>query len=359
MSTVNTTLIIPKEIAQGLMNETLTRIGGVVRDANTGKIVAFLKETASAGNLMPSNLVIGALNLGASILNLGVSVIGFSVVLNRLKTIEGELKSTKEILLKSNERIGQKIDLSFYANFAAALTLAENAFRMKDSENRRISAMQAINRFLEAEGIYSNSAKEILAANARGSEQYLLTLALAYIAEIRCYLELEEKDTAYQRQQEAIAAFRPLVESYIKTLLTSKPCVYLHPELKDEIDLVRVTKIVRWVERDDTISESECFQRYRSDIHTLYREEKEWKSSLPSAVWAHIESKDFPAIFKQLPILMEKMESMIETFQRLESYGAEVQMIQQLEMSFREWTQLTALPEEAAEAEIICILPSS
>ncbi len=68
-----------------------------------------------------------------------------------LNAIEQRLKNIAEIFKK----IDRKIDLSFYANFRAALDLAHNAFTMNKAENRRSSALQAINRFLEAEHIYT------------------------------------------------------------------------------------------------------------------------------------------------------------------------------------------------------------
>lgn len=87
----------------------------------------------------------------ASVLNLGVSVMGFAVIAQRLNELEKRLKQAEELLNKVN----RKIDLSFYANFSAAIELAVNAFTMTKPENRRSSALQAINRFLEAEHIYT------------------------------------------------------------------------------------------------------------------------------------------------------------------------------------------------------------
>jgi hypothetical protein len=60
----------------------------------------------------------------------------------------------------ANQRIPSNcellLDLGYYANFRAALDLAVNAFTMTKAENRRSSALQAINRFLETEHIYTD-----------------------------------------------------------------------------------------------------------------------------------------------------------------------------------------------------------
>ncbi len=88
----------------------------------------------------------------ASMLNLGVSMMGFAVIAQRLKELEQRLQQAQELLNKIN----RKIDLGYYANFRASLDLAINAFTMSKLENRRSSALQAINRFLEAEHIYTD-----------------------------------------------------------------------------------------------------------------------------------------------------------------------------------------------------------
>ena len=159
MSTINATFQVPKNIAQGLSNGTLERVGGVIREANSKQVVAWLRETGNSGKTLESvlqnvNAVSSVLqNVGAvsSVLNLSVSTMGFAIVLNRLGVIEHQLQQAQKVL----HTINYKIDLSFYANFRAALDLAMNAFTMSNPETRKISAMHAINRFLEAEHHYT------------------------------------------------------------------------------------------------------------------------------------------------------------------------------------------------------------
>jgi len=191
MPPLTMTFEIPTRIISGLADGSLVRNGGVIQD-RTGRVFMWLRELNSAGSIpmsTPSLLsgvdtVTGILNLpmqgvnaeismrgfasvtqqldqiqgtlniitASSMLNLGVSVIGFAVILKKVKELEGRLEKVQEILKK----IDQKIDLSFYANFKAALDLAMNAFTMCKGDNRKTSALNAINRFLEAEHIYTN-----------------------------------------------------------------------------------------------------------------------------------------------------------------------------------------------------------
>jgi len=109
--------------------------------------------------------------------------------------------------------------LSFYANFRAALDLAHNTFSMTKSENRRSIALQAINRFLEVEHIYTGYTDIELEQKSPFIAEYLLTLSLAYIAEARCYLELEEHDTALHRFQEGAKVINLRSQKYVELLL--------------------------------------------------------------------------------------------------------------------------------------------
>jgi hypothetical protein len=128
MTTVNATFHIPKHITQGISNGTYERVGGVIREANSKHVVAWLREAGEAGKILESVLQ----NVGAvsSILNLAVSTTGFIVVLKRLGIIEQQLQQAQVAL----QTFDYKIDLSFYANFRAALNLAMNAFTMTNAE---------------------------------------------------------------------------------------------------------------------------------------------------------------------------------------------------------------------------------
>jgi hypothetical protein len=191
------TLDIPTKILMGLADGSFVRNGGVIQDTS-GRVVMWLRELGGTGLaaspsslLLPSidpvtgvmNLAMQGINAGismrgfaavtqqlnqvqgilsvttaASMLSLGVSAIGFVVISKRLKELEIRLEKAQASL----EKIDKKIDLSFYANFRAALDLAMNAFTMSKGDNRRNSALNAINRFLEAEHIYADLADKEL-----------------------------------------------------------------------------------------------------------------------------------------------------------------------------------------------------
>jgi tetratricopeptide (TPR) repeat protein len=413
---IQVTFALANWVAKGLQDGTFERVGGVIRDVTSKKIVTWLRDTNSVAPSVISvaaNPVTGILNLiasgantaisakgfsdvnqrldgvenqldsigqslqfsqsilqvstAASILNLGISVMGFAVISQRLNEIEKELKQAQELLNKIN----RKIDMSFYANFHAAIELAINAFTMTKIENRRSSALSAINRFLEAEHIYKDYTINELSQKSQIIDKYILTLSLAYIAEARCYLELEEHETAIRRFQEGIKVIRLLINKYIEIMLTSNPAAYLHPQFKGQIDLSRLTKIYRWI--NPTLDENSVFDMLRENIFKLSQNNNEWLSSLPSSIvdrneisWGLFGGNPTPLTgrfekeaFTRLPQVFEVMESMIETNNRFESYQTEIQAISQLGISFHEWLQLKPSTETKPEgAELMFIIPS-
>jgi len=379
------TFDLPKHIEQGLLSGKYERVGGVVREMKTKQVVTWLREVGNSSNqvlstvLSPSTLSAAAstalslANPVLSVLNLAVSTMGFLIIKNRLGVIEQQLEQAQGVL----QTIDYKIDLSFYANFRAALDLACNTFTMTNSETRKMSAMQAINRFLEAEHHYTSLADIEIGNGSPVADEYLSTLCLAYITEVRCYLELEELDTARSRMQEGVAALRPRFEKHVNTLLTSNPAAYLHPRLKEQVGLKHLTKVYQWLEPG--LDESDVFEMQRENLFNLAQKPEEWINSLPQAISipkaaTHLKafnelakySKKFvmasplmstisrlktdsqeaerqspeSEIYSHLPAVMGVIESMVEDDNRLAMYESELEIINRLGMSFQEWRQL-------------------
>ncbi len=369
MPTINVTLQIPEHINQRLLSGTYERVGGVIRNVKSKQVVTWLREAYESGAPVLSNIFsLSSVGAVSSVLNLAVSTMGFIIVLKRLGAIEQQLGQAQEILKK----IDYKIDLSFYANFRAALDLAINAFTMSNSETSKMSAMQAINRFLEAEHHYTKLTDIEIDNGSPVADEYLSTLCLAYITEVRCYLELNEIDTARRRLQEGAAIIRPRFEKHINTLLTSNPAAYLHPSLKEQVGLKRLTGVYQWIEPG--VDESDVFEKQRENLFKLAQNPEAWINSLPPAIRiSKTPTNVFDGLAKQskkligalpsmsklkassseaatsspsteaygrLPGTMELMETMIENDNRLAMYESEIEMIHRLGISFQEWRQL-------------------
>ncbi len=237
---VTTTLGARPDIAAaiklGYESSHYERVGGVIRHADNKRIVAWLRDM---GTLSPDSALLRQLGpltqlaAATSVINLSVTVITFAIVMKRLNAIESKLNEISKLL----EEINRKLDLSFYANFRAALELARSAFVMQDERNRRASAMQSIDRFLAAEYHYLGLLDAELDAEGLAAAPFLNTLTLAYISVAKCYLELEEVKTARQHLQEGSQALSSRVERFYNSVIEVNPAIYLHPDLADDISL--------------------------------------------------------------------------------------------------------------------------
>jgi hypothetical protein len=403
MNKVRVTPEKPSDIQRGLDDGALKQIGGVIVDIAKDEALAFVREVYEAGGAdfvkdLTAGVALSAVD-GATF-NLAISTMGFAVVIRRLSVIEQELRRAQELL----SVINHKIDLSFYSNFRAAVDLAGNSFAMVNPEMRKAGALQAIDRLLVAEHHYMNLADIEIANQSQIADDFLATASLAYIAETRCYLELEEIDTARQRLQDATSRLRDGYARHIRTLLTGNPAAYLHPHLEARIDLRRLTRVFRWL--DGQLDENSVFQTLRLKLFDLAVNPKAWMQSLPQAVFlpkrglfdnaglstftsqlrkivsgddlraraaavatrlnrqmknignAEPPQNDLTAALERLPECLQLMEQMIENYQRLAMYKVEIQAIKDLGLSFREWKELRLDPREAGKSPLLYIVRS-
>lgn len=178
---IKTTLLAEdRPLVEGLLNGTLKRFGGVVREVATGRIVRHLLEAPATSDsfmrLPPLNLVGGAVNavingvghgithqklgvlqatLGsvlqvsqiaaaASVLNLGVSVVGFAYMGYKLNQLQRSMSELQGLMGAGFQRLEGKLDgLSDQLNYL--LFLAEASL----DEQRQISlSIAELNRSL-------------------------------------------------------------------------------------------------------------------------------------------------------------------------------------------------------------------
>jgi hypothetical protein len=363
MATVTTTFLLTDEIKKNLVAGTYERIGGVVREVKTKRVVAWLRESSFRPTKSISNLVPNILNLEKSLLNLGFSSMGFIWILQRLDSIEQNLQDIQQSIAEVN----QKIDLGFYANFRAALDLARNAFTMSQADNRKDSAMQAINRFLEVEHYYIGYIDNLVQKENEAAATYLPLLFLSFVAEARCYLEIKEVEVASRRLKEGAKTLKRLSEKCINLLLTSNPAIYLHPVLSEKVNLSRLTKVYQWF--DPSLNENLVFESQRKNFFKLAqqlpRDQTELTFHAAKSFFKNFNlqktGQEMLAqfeIYDRLPQMMEQMEAVIETYRRFESYQSEIEAIAQLGMSFHEWLQLKPSETQPEGAELMYIMLS-
>lgn len=397
MEFVKVSFSLTEEVSKGLANGIYKRVGGAIFDTEKGAIVSFMREFGAVDKLL--TLIEKSPNV--NLLTLGISTMGFLIMLKQLELISKRLQSIESEIARTQS----KIDLAFYANFRAAVNLAQNAFSMSNSQNRKVSAMQAINRFTESRYHYFALADKEIELQSVLMDEYVTTLALTTIAEVRCYLELEELDTAYRVLETEENLLRPRAERHINSLLTSNPAAYLHPSLKGKIDLNRLVQVLQW--QNPNLNENAVFEILREKIFTFSQETPTWIKSLPSAILnseileetdktsaptSNTFSKAVKMVADILPVKMQKnaqdikekvsgtivksskkmteknayerlpstllkVERMIENMQRLTSYKTEIYAMKKLQFSFEEWLKLKPSESSPLDATHIYITP--
>ncbi|MEH2355330.1 hypothetical protein [Nostoc sp.] len=345
METVTATFSIPDWINEGLKTKAYERVGGVIRDFRSKQIVAMLRETVPY--LTQASTILSQFGSAASILNLGVSVIGFVVVIKRLGDIEQRLKIVQEDVNKLN----LKFDLSVYANFRAALDLARDAFTMTKPENRVNMANLAINRFLEAQHTYTGYFDIALEQDIQVADEYLSSIFLTYIARVNCYLELNEISTAYLCLQEGTEFLSKCVNKYFDKVFSylddeEQEKFYKNYPLLLSASYITVNGVITGICGYLGYSRVSV-QGVAGRMHGNLLEEV--------LLWVTSKKEEETVLYNPL----EKLEAIIETNRRFESYQTQLQAISQLGISFHDWLKLTPSTEIKPDgAELMYIIPS-
>ena len=262
MDTLTATFQVPDWIQDGLENGEYERVGGVIRETDTGQITAWLRESDPSHPISVQNIskTLSLLRTGDAVgmLNLAISATGFTMLLNKVRHLEIAIAGQNNAIAQ----IDRKLDLSFYGNFVAAIQQANTAFITRNPETQRIAAMLAINRFLEAQHFFQNTLEVALRAKSPSAENLLSTLFLAHMAELRCHLELGEVDVASARLLEARNILSAVSSRFIHSILTEVDMTNLWV-LKDREQQLQLTTRVKEIEDNGSVPVDEVLIAYK------------------------------------------------------------------------------------------------
>ena len=356
MKNVDVEFEIPEWISSGLKSNAYERFGGVIRNSQTKEVIAWLREASP--NLIQAGTLLTGIGSVASILTLGVSVIGFAVVIHRLGKIEQRIKKLQEDV----NALHNKFDLSVYANFRAALDLARNAFTMSKPENRLSMANLAINRFLEAQPIYLNYTEVAIEKDIQVAHEYLYSLLLSYVAEARCYLEIEEFETAKLRLQENLAIIKPCVKKYINQVSSTYP--ELNGKIEQENSLGEFVAIgggaLGTAAAAGVVVAAVGGAAIFAPLLAIGASAA-WIAGCLGTNAAYEGEKALYAAKQGLVVqnLKERCQEVVETLARFEMYAAEVQTMGELGFGFQDWCQLSLSKPNVKKSELIYLIPVS
>jgi hypothetical protein len=385
MDTVEAVFQIPDWIANGLGNGTYERVGGVIREVDSKSVVAWLRETdftqVSPGQVISSASRLLKFGDAVGVLNLGVSVAGFAIILNRIKHLETAISEQNALLTQ----IDRKLDLGFYGNFVAAIRQANDAMMMQNPDTKRIGAMQAVNRMLEAQHYFETICEAEIASSNEITDKLISTLFLAYTAEIRCHMELGEMALAASKLEHYSETMKTLVQSYLEVSYASFDtdhlwCVpdYLVQAKGIKTLEVRIRELEVVLRKDvkkhkifSEASASDVYKKQQSDLNRVVQNLSKTKQNLAQAqtqtgffaiakvsYWnievAADESmvistrRDIDRYRRQkqqyyaqtLPELLTRADGVIEDMRRFEAYQDEVAALQQTGVNLSEWQKI-------------------
>ncbi len=386
MPRIEVLLEVPTAIAKGLASGHLERVGGVVRNASSKEIVAWLREGGQIANNpnLPNGLLGklmqagGAINPMMSVVDLAFKVGSQVAIMNMLKGI-GALVMFNGAIGLLNVTIGAAnlVAMSRYvrnlqgqlnlvaaqvkAGFAnlfaakldAGLKAANNAQFASGKDNIRFFAQNAIQDldFVQAEinrrinGLKSDDDRELF--------HLLLSQAFQiHVVLLRCYLKIGSYE-AVKNEKEALPMYEERTRETIKKFLNLNRGIYFHKSV-DEADLWRYVRLRQWLEKSEEDMDKALGKlvmeerRYFWDAKVI---QPKAPLPLPIAIIAGMvaNGKASPQHIEAL----DKAEALMFSYCHLESLHREIEAVSRLRIPYSEWQiqQEEAIKNRLAEKD--------
>ena len=374
---LNVVFDVPARVAQGLMNGSLERVGGVVRDSSTKEVVMWLRDGGSEVSKLlaqPPLAGIQALATASSLLsaaNLGVSVAGFALVLQQLNRISDQIKSVEAKV----DRANQKLDDGWLAKLKAGINACQNSVELQNPTLRIQMAGDAINMLHEARHYFNQQA---IGSSSRGeatSADYIGLAFVALAAEVQAHLQLDEGEKAARTLRQGLEDLRPGLTQLMNAVLKCS-CHYMRPEFAGEVDL----DLLLWLhngfhrmqkspgELTMQLTASELFDRQRKKIGKVFQSTEDWHGEIPQVVvdtsgvpdwWigpvnqGMDKTKRGRLVKKQLPEGLNKIVALVEVHDRVMAQVLQLEEMERLGLKPTALKQQLLLPEGQAAAVVL------
>jgi hypothetical protein len=374
---LNVVFDVPAQVAQGLMNRSLERVGGVVRDSSTKQVVMWLQEggsQASKALAQPPLAGIQALATASSLLsaaNLGVSVAGFALVLQQLNQISDQIKSVEAKV----DRANQKLDDGWLAKLKAGINACQNSVELQNPTLRIQMAGDAINMLHEARHYFNQQAIRSSSKAEAASADYVGLAFVALAAEVQAHLQLDEGEKAARTLRQGLEDLRPGLTQLMNAVLECS-CHYMRPEFAGEVDL----ELLIWLhngfhrmqkspgELTTQLTASELFDRQRKKIGKVFQSTEDWHGEIPQVV---VDTSDVPdwwlgpvnqgmdrtkrgrLVKEQLPAGLNKIVALVEVHDRVMAQVILLEEMERLGLKPTALKQQLSLPEGQAAAVVL------
>lgn len=374
---LNVVFDLPILVAQGLMNGSLERIGGVVRDSSSKQVVMWLQEGGSQASKALANpplVGVRALATASSLLsaaNLGVSVAGFALVLQQLNRISDQIKSVEAKV----DRANQKLDDGWLAKLKAGINACQNSVELQNPTLRIQMSGDAINMLHEARHYFNQQAIRSSSKAEAASADYVGLAFVALAAEVQAYLQLDEGEKAARTLRQGLDDLRPGLTQLMNAVLECS-CHYMRPEFAGEVDL----ELLIWLhngfhrmqkspgELTMQLTASELFDRQRKKIGKVFQSTEDWHGEIPQVV---VDTSDVPdwwlgpvnqgmdrtkrgrLVKEKLPAGLNKIVALVEVHDRVMAQVLQLEEMERLGLKPTALKKQLLLPEGQAAAVVL------
>lgn len=375
---INVLFDVPAQVAQGLMNGSLERVGGVVRDASSKQVVMWLQEGGSGVSKALANPpfagganALAAANTLLATANLGVSIAGFAIVLHQLNRISDQIRALEAKI----DRISHKLDDAALAKLKAGINACQNAADTVEPSQRFQLTNQAINTLHEARQYFNQQVIRSAGMAEATSADYVAMAFLGLAAEVQALLQLDDSEKAARTLRQGLDELRPGLTQLMNAVLDCT-CHYLKPEFAGEVDLDLMLWLhngFRRMKRNpgdsvEQLTASDLFEIMRPHLTKVFKSHEDWHGEIPQVIvdtsrvrdWyigpisqGTDKGKRFKTVQKGLASGLNKIVAIVEAHDRLSAQCIQISEMQKLGLKPSELATQLQLPEGIAAAVVL------
>ncbi len=346
MSNVEVFLQIPEVIQAKIASGSYERIGGIVRDSSSKKVVAWLREGAAVSPNVLSNQIafssqaLGMVSTSGFVLNLALTSASLVTLMAKLDRLSIEVDDLQEEIIGQFQRDRD-------IRFKSALQAARDALESDNPATKEQRLNQSREKLDEAEMHFK---EEFLQAIEKGdpllAQHYLIQAMYAVTSQARTYLETEDLNIARRRLTESVTTYDDLTRKLIHVFLGETPAAFFYRDV-DATDAHRFVHILDWLYKPQS--------KTAIDIVIDDLREDFWKIGIVEPGEVDIGGKlvspirrlrgqrspKFGEFLKQAPNILTRIEIAIENLERLQGFELEVRSMRLMKESMESWENLT------------------
>ncbi len=338
MSSITVQLEVPPDIEKGLNSGSMERVGGVIRQSDNKRIVAWLREGGSmsrgpsksgllrrvirAGGI-PGAAALAMLDGPLPILDIAVAGYALIELISQIEDHHNRFDQTYE-QVEEEFRRDRLVELTSALNYAKLIQSAQSATLKSQMVG------QVTERLLQARAqlfwdIDEWHHGEKLAENASKSLGYQILAMQVSTMIVRAWLDIGEETLALQWLSSAIRGHLERAQVFSRNRIGGSPALYFHSSVSGD-----------WFDRYLYI---EGWLRGRRDVLRLVLDDNRdqfWQNETISSLFSgglNSQLLEDPFYMTSLP----QAEILIENYQRLHGFELELKQLESTGLRFDEW----------------------